>query len=321
MRPSLKNPFQFEAVEQLKGTRSHSTPPHLVDSITRRRLAQNLNHAVLFARGSNGMWTRLMFLDEGRRRIARQLLANASDWATPSGAGDKRDYFAALLSHPNRDVVSIALREIDAMDYAVLRGGTYPVTAQDLLSDISDVRSLAFAPVRILLLGIVGGRDADLAIAQRLQGQVASGSAFNLGAWLTAAIETGGRDSIGEVERQFLDSGHTLSRQQLVEIVAALSVHSASNGVELRIALDNALRRLVGRFPEAAPMVAQAFATASDWSQVSLMRELIAADTFSTRADLMVTAAYLSRASDPETPRRHPMLRTGLPLMSQPPRP
>ena len=38
MRPSEQNPFQFEAVEQLKGIRSDSIPPHLVHSSTRRQL-------------------------------------------------------------------------------------------------------------------------------------------------------------------------------------------------------------------------------------------------------------------------------------------
>ncbi len=315
-RPSRENPFQFEPVGQLKGTRSGSTPPHLVDSVTRRQLAQNLDHTVLFARGSDGQWTRLMFLDADRRRIAGEVLSNSSSWATPSGDAGKRDYFAALLGHPIIDMKHISLTELDAMSYVVLRGGTYPVTAQDLLSSITDLNSIAFAPVRILLLGIVGGRDADVAIVQQLQGMATSGSTLNLGAWITAAIETGGLNGIGELERKFLGSDRTLSREQLVEIVRALSVHSASGRVKLRTALDDAVRRLVRRYPEAAPIVAQFFGTASDWSQVNLVRELIAADELSTRADLMAVTAYLSSAGNRGNPRRHPLLQSGLPFMS-----
>ena len=321
MRPSAQNPFEFETVEQLKGISSDSTPSHLVDSTTRRRLAQSSDHAVLFARGVDGQWTRLMYLDENRRRIAEEVLVKSTRWATLSGTGDKRDYFAALLSHPNTEIRHTALRELDAISYEVLRNGTYPVTGQDLLSGINDMRSMAYAPIKILLLGIVGDRDADTAIAQQLARLAASGSTVNLGAWITAAIENGGREAVGELERKFLGSDNTLSRQQLIEIVRALSVQSASNRLELGMALDSAVIRLVGRYPEAAPMVAQAFGTASDWSQVNLVRELIAEDIFTTPSDLMAAASYLSRAQERNSSRRHPLLRSDLPLAAPNSRP
>lgn len=321
MRPSTQNPFRFETVEQLKGIGSDSRPSHLVDSTTRHRLAQNSDHAVLFAQGRDGQWTRLMFLDENRRRIAEEVLAKSTSWVTLSGNAEKRDYFAALLSDPNTDIQQTALRELDAISYEVLRNGTYPVTGQDLLSGINDMRSMAYAPIRILLLGIVGDRDADTAIAQQLARLAASGSTVNLGAWITAAIENGGREAVGELERKFLGSDNTLSRQQLIEIVRALSVQSASNRLELGVALDSAVIRLVGRYPEAAPMIAQAFGTASDWSQINLVRELIAEDIFTSPSDLMVAASYLSRARERDNSRRHPLLRSSLSLAAQNSRP
>jgi hypothetical protein len=180
---------------------------------------------------------------------------------------------------------------------------------------------MAYAPIRILLLGIVGGHDTDLVIHQQLERLAASGGRLNLGAWITSAIEIGGREAVVELERKFLGSDSTLSRQQLVEIVRALSVQSASNRLELRMALDNAVTRLVERYPEAAPMIAQAFGAASDWSQVNLVRELIAKDIFTTQSDLMAAAAYLSRAQERDSSRRHPLLRSGLPLAAQNSRP
>lgn len=318
MRPSEQNPFQFEAVEQLKGIRSDSIPPHLVDSSTRRQLAANVNHAVLFARGSDGQWTRLMLLDEDRRRIAQELLANSSSWASPGGAAGKRDYFAALLSHPATDVQHLALRELDAMSYEVLRDGTYPLTADELLSGIVDLQSMAFAPIKILVLGIMGGRDAEQAILDRLEGLAVSGSSLNLGAWISAGIEAAGLHGIDKFEREFLNLERALSDTQLLEIVRALSVQSTSGKPELRTALDDTIRRIVGQYPEAGPMIAQVFAQASDWSQVGLVRDLIATDAFPKRSDLMAAVAYVSRYGQPERSRRHPLLRTDMRFKSPP---
>jgi hypothetical protein len=311
MRPSTQNPYRFVPTEQFKGISSDSRPPHLVDSTTRRRLEQNLDHAVLFARGPDGQWTRLMFLDEDNRRIAEEILANAGNWATPSGASGKRDYFAKLLRHPSRDIKYMALRELDAMSYEVLRDGTYPVMVEDLLSGIMDLQDMAFAPIKILLIGMVGGEAAERAILQQLHRLAVSGSAHNLGAWITAAIETAGPRGIDKLEREFLDSDRSVSHPQLLEIVRALSVQSKSGRSELRVGLDAAVRRLVRRHPEAAPMIAQAFGTASDWSQAGLLRDLIFSDSFTNQSDLMAAAAYLSRAQDRASSRRHPLLRSG----------
>jgi hypothetical protein len=311
MRPATQNPFQFAPIEQLKGVRSDSIPPHLVDSATRRRLAHHVNHTVLFARGLDGQWTRLMLLDEHNRRIAEEVLANAGNWTTPSGEADKRDYFAGLLNHPSSNIVYTALRELDAISYEVLRDGMYPVTIEDLLSGITDFQRMAFTPIKILLIGIIGGQDADRLIFQQLHRLAASGSAMNLGAWITAAIETAGPRGIHELERQFLDSDRSLSRPQLLEIVRALSVQSKSGRSELRVGLDAAVRRLVGKYQEATPMIAQAFGTASDWSQAGLLRDLISSNAFTNRSDLMAAVAYVSRTGEAKGSRRHPLMRMG----------
>ncbi len=312
MRPSEQNPFRFEAVEQLKGIQSDRISPHLVDSSTRRQLAENVSHAVLFARGSDGQWTRLMLLDEGRRAIAEELLAKSGSWTSPGGAAGKRDYFAALLNRPSTDIQHLALRELDAMSYDVLRDGTYPVTAEELLSGMVDLQSMAYAPIRILLLGIIGGKDAERAIFLRLQGLALAGGSLNLGAWITAGIEAAGLHGIDKFEREFLNPERSLSDPQLLEIVRALSVQRNSGRSELGAALDGVVRRVVSWYPQTGPMVAQVFAQASDWSQVGLVRDLIATNAFPKRSDLMAAVAYVSRSGQPERSRRHPLLRTGM---------
>ncbi len=297
-RPDPADPFRFAAVAVLSGGAAPDLPPHLVDSATRRRLAQDADAAVLFARAADGTWTRLLVIDAGTRPLMDRIVARAAVWTTPAGAAERRDTFARFLAHSDPGLRRIALRELDALPYAVLRQGRYPVPAADLLGGLSRIEDMPYAPIRILLLGIDGGPAAREEIARRVARAVPAGAAANLGAWITAAIESGGAEGIADVER-LLTGGPVLSGPQLVEIVRALSVQSAEGRADLRTPLDVAIRRLVARHPAAAPLVAQAFGARADYSQTGLIRELVSARAFASRADLMAATAYITRAPAP----------------------
>jgi hypothetical protein len=298
-RPAADDPFRFERVALLKGAASASRPPHLADSATRRRLALNPDEAVLFLREADGSWSRGLVLDAATRPLVDLMLARAAVWARPEGAAERRDVFAALLAHPDAAVRALALRELDALPYAVLRTGAYPLAADDLLRGIGDIGEMPFAPVRILLLGATDGEAARAAALRRVAALLAGGADATLGASVTAAIEAAGAEGVAGVERMWLDAGARLTAAQLAEIVRALSVQSAEGDPALRGALDGAVRRLVSLRPEAAPLVAQAFGAVSDYSQVPLMRELVAARVFGSRRDLMAATAYVARAAAP----------------------
>jgi hypothetical protein len=297
-RPGTADPFRFASVAVLRGGATPDLPPHLVDSATRRRLSQDPDAAVLFARAADGTWTRLLLVDAGTRPVVDRIVARAALWTTPGGAAERRDTFAGLLAHPDTDLRRIALRELDALPYAVLRQGRYPVAAADLLGGLSVIEEMPYAPIRILLLGIDGGPAARDEIARRMARTTSAGADANLGAWITAAIESGGADGIADVER-LLTGASELSGPQLVEIVRALSVQSAEGRADLRAPLDVAIRRLAARHPSAAPLVAQAFGARADYSQTSLIRELVSARAFTSRADLMAATAYIARARAP----------------------
>lgn len=295
-RASRDDPFRFEAVTVLKGASSGSGPPDLVDSATRHRFARGSDDAVLFARTVDGAWTRLLFLDAATRAVVDRMVVGSDIWATPQGEVERRDVFAALLRHPDERLRQLALGELDALPYSVLRGGTYSIPTDDLLRGIADIEGMPYAPIRILLLGIIGGSDARDAILSRLASMMAHGVDSNLGAWVTASVETGGPASVAAVERLFFDAPRRPTKAQLTELVRAVSVLSAEGAPDLRAPLDGALRRLVSVYPDTAPLVAEAFGAASDYSQVPLVRELVTAQAFTEFRDLMAAAAYITRA-------------------------
>jgi hypothetical protein len=295
-RPSADNPFRFEPVAVLKGPASASRPPHLVDSGTRARLARNPDDAVLFARDADGSWTRLLVLDAATRPLVDRMIARAGRMDGARGRGGTARHLCRLLAHPDEGLRRLALRELDALPYGVLRDGTYPVAAADLLRGIAEIQELPFAPIRILLLGLDGGSAADAAITDRLTRLAASGADLHLGAWITAAIESGGRDGVAEIERLYFGAPGRLTEAQLTDLVRALSEQSANGDPALRTALDGTLRRLVSFQPEAAPLIAQAFGANADYSQTGLIRDLVVARAFTDRAGLMSATAYITRA-------------------------
>lgn len=297
-RPTKDDPFRFSTGRWLKGEPSSDMPPYLVDAGTRRLLSEHPDQAVLFGQDDDGDWTRLILLDETTMPVVDHMLAQADRWATPDGATQRRDFAASLLAHSDARLHSLALRELDALDYRILRRGEYPVAAADLLDGLSRLEDQAYTPIRILLLGIVGGDRAGEETSRQMSRRLSAGLATNLGAWSTAAIEIGGVEAISELERLIAASHRRLEPEQLVEIVRALAVQGASGELALRERIRTSLLRLAEDHPAAAPMIPAAFMSLSDWSQSDLVQDLVAARAFTSRNDLLAATAYLANAHD-----------------------
>lgn len=294
-RPSVEDPFRYETVEVLKGAADNLYPPYIVDSVTRARLARNPDEAVLFVRDADGTWARLLLLDEATRPLVHDVLSHSTTWYNVDGKPLRHAYFVPLLAAPDARLRKIALRELDALPYSVLRKGSYPVDADMLLKEIGSLDEAPFAPIRILLLGLDGSELAKTAIDKRLQLMARLGIDTNLGAWLTAHIENRGMLGFAEFEQNFLSSS-LLNIRQAREIARALSLLSAEGDPDLRSAIDRTVRRLASVDPDIASLIVRAFANAADYSQAELVRELVAAGVISDVSDFMVAVDYINRA-------------------------
>lgn len=296
VRPALDAPFRFQVVEILRGDPSGTAPPHLVDSNTRRALARNPEHAVLFARGPEGEWRRLLYLDEERRSIADRILANLDGWAAAGGIAAKRDFFAAFLNDPDRRIRELGLRELDAIPYGILREGVYPADAAALIADIGDFQSIAFAPVRILLLGMDRSALARNAIESRVESMAVASGGYNLGPWLVALVENSGQEGLRLLEQAFFNNGTSPSAEQSAAIVEALAIHRKEGNPALWEPIDSALSQLAARFPNVAGDIPQAFGQRLDWSQAALVKTLMQQGAYSKTPALFAAAAYLFNA-------------------------
>lgn len=295
-RPDPDDPFRFAAVAVLRGEAPPDGPPHLVDSGTRGWLSRQPGDAVLFSRDADGTWTRLIPLDAATRPVVERMLLDADLWATPGGAAQRRDVFAGLLLHPDQRLRRLALRELDALPYDVLRAGRYPLPSDALLGGLADVQDLPYAPIRILLLGLSRTEPATTAIAERTEWLARTGVDTNLGAWVTAAIENRGAGGLGAMERLFLDPANPAGAAQRAAVIQALAVHRSAGDPDLRPAIDAALRRLATADPEAGLQIARIFGAASDYSQAPLIRDLVSARVISAPRDLLLAATYVMGA-------------------------
>jgi hypothetical protein len=297
-RPAPDDPFRFAPVRLLKGAPASSPPPQLVDAATRRRLAAAPDQAILFARDPDGSWARLLLIDETTRPVVAWMVAQAQRPDAANAAVARRDFAATLLSYPDPRLHRLALQELDALDYATLRGGTYSAGPADLIRGIADLQEQAYVPIRILLLGLVGGDAAEGEIFRQLDRRVRSGIATDFAAWTTAAIELRGAKGLARLERVMVASDRAPTPDQTAEFVRALAVQSASGDPDLRIPIRSALLRLVERQPDAAALIPPALSAASDRAQTGLVRDLVAARAFTSRADLLAATAYLSGAGN-----------------------
>lgn len=233
-RPTASDPFHFTMTKLLKGPPLTSKPPHLVDSVTRRRLDTTAHSAVLFSVDADGNWERLLFLDDITGPVVEYMLTRTDHWKGADGTASRRDFAAGLLTHPDPTIRRIALRELDTIDYQTLRLGTYDVSPEQLLQDIVKIQSQAYAPIRILLLGIVGGDLAEVNIARQLRNKIRSDAARNLGAWTTASIEASGEAAITDIEHMVLERGRELTNDQTGELVKAFGLVSTSGAEPVR---------------------------------------------------------------------------------------
>ncbi len=299
-RPNPDDPFRFSVMTLLKGEPGGAAPPFLVDTSTRRRLALAPDHAILFSRDLGGSWTRLMYLDETTLPVAEQLLALAAAWGSPDAAIERRRLASRLLANADPRLRRVALRELDSLDYSVLRKGSYPIDADTLLAEMSDIQDQAYAPIRILLLGLVGGDEARKESVRQLRWRLRLGIDNNLGVWATTAIALHGADGVAAFGEVLFEEQGVLSPRQTAEVVRALAIVSASGDPVHRMPIRDMLRRVVERAPAAAAMIPPALIAAADQYQVDLIRDLIAARAFTTRTDLLAATAYLSSAMGPE---------------------
>jgi len=293
-RATPDNPFRFEAFQALEGNLGPSEIPHLVDSITRRRLALDTNAAVLFSREeAYGPWQRLAFVDAAMAPVLKTVMERLPDWEVGEDH-DRFSYFATLVGHPDDRIHRLALRELDLADYSLLRGLELDLEPSRLLARIDDPFESEFKPIRILLLGISGAEQQRDRLETGLESSVRTEGRF-LGAFATALIELVGPDAVTDLASSYLTNRGLplLTRELLIE---AISLHGQTGDPDMEEAIAIAIESSLWVDPRLAGAVARRFGSRSDWSHHSALEALLQEGAVHAPADMQDVSQYLTLA-------------------------
>ena len=297
-RPSAENPFRYEEVEVLEGTEGYIDIPHLVDSAARRRLATNPGDGVLFARdGAYGPWQRIAYVNDAMKEVLQVVMRELPDWEI--GADEERfAYFASLLTHPDKEVHAVALRELDMADYGLLRALTLDVDPNRLTARLGLQSEMDLRPIRVLLLGLSGDRVEQSFFEMGLA-KSSDYTSGMLGAFAMAMIEHGGAPAVQQVIDDHL-MGRELSPDSREALVQVLAIHGSIGDEGLRDTIRTSMAKALRQDPSLVGMAARQLGARWDWSQSALISELMRSGAIKSPLDMLVATQYVALAQENE---------------------
>ena len=151
----------------------------------------------------------------------------------------------------------MALRELDRVDYAILR--TLELTNKDhrKLEYEKTITDPTLRPIQILLSGFSESKDVRRELMDGIKKSVNAADAA-LGAYATAYIQNVGSPAVLELSRDYVaDSSLPNDSREL--IVEAFAIHSVSSGTQIGLAIQDAIATLVKTDPSVARMIVRQF--------------------------------------------------------------
>ena len=295
-RENTERQWTFRAVATLKGEDKGMAIDALVPSTTRRRLANNPGDTVLFAQTPDDRsWRRLAYVRSDLRPLYETMVRSSKTWAAPAGPGARFRFFAGLHAHPDRSVRQTALAALDRAAYRDLREMQIAIPAKVLKHRLRERLEQPWAPIRILMIGILGDADSKVLVSEAITSAEKSTWSMHLGAWATALIEIEGTAGIDRLRSSFLLSSGR-SEQQIEAVLTALAVHGAGGHPNIGDAVDSALSMALEGRPDLAVAVARIFGAQGDYSRASLLSEALKQHRLVSPADIISVATYISIA-------------------------
>ena len=238
-----------------------------------------------------GPWEQLGPVTPALDAMLRAALDQSDRWLYEGDAA-RGAFFAGLLAHPADEVRALALRELDLLNYGLLRN----VTGQGIPLDLPADPDLA--AIGALLDGLTGGADAVARQAAAVRAALGDPDWGRvLGAHAVALIEAAGPDGVDTLDRLVLrDPTRPLDQVELV--VEALAIQRSEGDPVVRPAIDTVLAAMITARPDTAGGVARQLGTRADWSQLDALRAVLAARKVPVAADMIAVSTYVGVALD-----------------------
>lgn len=292
-RPDPADRARYTAVEALTGPLDLVELPHAPDPAVRDRLTADTDAAVLFARdGAYGPWVRHSVVGPEMREVLQTALAQQTRWQGTPGK-DRAQYFAGLLDHPQNTVRTLALLELDRVDYATLRSLRIKgLAAQVAALDKGDQK---LRPIRILLTGLAGDSARAPTLIQGVQ-EGLTGNRRYLGAYTTALIELEGAGAVSTLARSFLAADQVpADRRELM--IEAYAIQGLYGSRRVKREVTRSMTALLQIKPQLAGAVARQFSQHGNWSLASAVAQAQLAAPPKDARDAVPITKYLAFAN------------------------
>jgi hypothetical protein len=189
----------------------------------------------------------------------------------------------------------MALIELAALPYPVLRQVRSHPDRRQVLRRAADPLWSEWAPVMILLLGTSDDPDDARLVRSAVDRLARAGHDTHLAAWATALIEMDGLAGIAALERGFPADAQT-SPDTVLLLAVALADHATRRDAVGEAALD-ALIRLAEARPEVVGYLSRALLQRKDWSLAEPLARLRNRGLIADPADEFVVSQYIAAAT------------------------
>jgi len=270
-RENAHRTYHYAAVEILKGDPGIAAIDLFMNTPVRRRLAADPGSAMLLAHDpQKNAWHTLGIAHDNFERVVRRILSFEGRWI-PGETGNLQRLreLASLLGHVDMRLHELAYLELGRAPYRLIQTVGADVSLEKVREMLENPRYLEWRNLGILLLGLSASEQDHARVIREMEGRKSLSTWQNLDAWATAYVEITGTVGIARLQRwYFRDLGR--SRDELRNIVRALSVHAANNA-ELREQVVAAYRDLLDNHPLAAPDITRDLIA---WQQWDLSQQL-----------------------------------------------
>ena len=233
-REDPDQPFSYAPIEVLKASDNVGPIDLLVDSRTRRVLSSDPGRVVVLARdGKDAKWRNLGVADAAYIAVVRRIMLFAPEWRVPQGNAQRVEFFLPLFGHENSTIHELAYLELARAPYGTIKRLARAVPRESIEPILRNPIYIEWRPLAILLLAQSPEATDKQYILESFRSAERIGLTRNLAAWAAASIEVEGADSVSFIERCYFRDPNR-KRDELVEVVKALSLHGTEGCTELR---------------------------------------------------------------------------------------